>query len=334
MKITRNVNGYALDLEFNLVSPDEVVLDEDNTRISFLMKQLPEEERNDPAAEHLLYAQEDTERLKKSIKETKGIQEPIYICYGKKGKVVKEGNRRTAAARELKRDNPGEKCFEYIPAWIIPEGTPDWVIQELMNGIHLNPKRQWAPFERALALKRLHESGEPAANLADRYEMTVKEVKESITAAELMIQELVPLVENPNSEVKDKYSYFLEYVKGPRQIFRTTICGLDERFANWVSNGAFRRGENVRQLGRILANSNALDALENEGFEAAIEVLSEENVNENAHYKAIQKAARLLAKMPHDELLDIRNNTDKKSIILDLARSVQHVMTLTGIPAV
>ena len=46
-----------------------------------------------------------------------------------------------------------------MPAWVIPEGTPESTVQDLLNEIHLGSVRGWAPYEKALQMRALVKGG-------------------------------------------------------------------------------------------------------------------------------------------------------------------------------
>src|SRR5690348_14862627 len=131
---TRNIQGYSVALSLIDVDPDEVKLDATNPRIGFSMRQLAENERSDSASALLLTSQEETESLQRSIILSNGVQEPIYLRAD--GRVA-EGNRRVVALRAAKEQFPGDARFARMPAWLIPADTPEHVIQDLLNEIHL-----------------------------------------------------------------------------------------------------------------------------------------------------------------------------------------------------
>jgi hypothetical protein len=154
-KYTRNIQGTAVDLELVEVDPDAVTLDSSNPRLGFSIRQLVPEDRTDAACTVLLTSQEDVEELKRSIVLSGGVQEPVYL---RANGVVAEGNRRVAAMRLAKEEHPENPRFKAMPAWIIPAGTPEPVVQNLLNEIHLGSVRGWAPYEKALQLRALVQS--------------------------------------------------------------------------------------------------------------------------------------------------------------------------------
>src|SRR5882672_4567728 len=127
---TRNIQGVRVPLQLIDVDPDKIRLDATNPRLSFSMNQLNKAERNDPAATLLLTSQEDTEGLKRSIILSGGVQEPVYLRHNF---TVAEGNRRVVAMRAAKEAHPSQPNFRSMPAWLIPESTPEHVVQDLLN---------------------------------------------------------------------------------------------------------------------------------------------------------------------------------------------------------
>src|SRR6266496_2838799 len=130
----RNIQGVRVELTLTEVDPDEVTLDPTNPRVGFSMRQLEEEDRGDAACTLLLTSQEDTEGLMRSMILSGGVQEPIYLRHDY---TVAEGNPRVVALRAAKEERPDEAVFQTMPAWIIPKGTPEHTVQDLLNEIHL-----------------------------------------------------------------------------------------------------------------------------------------------------------------------------------------------------
>src|SRR4051812_4818901 len=193
-KYTRNIQGYSVSLTLVEVEPNEVVLDSTNPRIGFSMRQLEAHERSDAASSLLLTSQEDTEALKRSIILSKGVQEPIYLRAD--GRVA-EGNRRVVALRAAQEEFPDDERFKKMPAWRIDGATPEHVIQDLLNEIHLGSVRGWAPYEKALQMGGLLAGGLTEDEVAERYRMTAREVRQQIAAVEFMDTMYFPITQDP-----------------------------------------------------------------------------------------------------------------------------------------
>ena len=171
---SRNVQGHRIRLELIEVDPDEITLDATNPRIGFSMKQLAG--KGAYGSGMYLAADEPrghgrTETIHPSVG---GVQEPIYIRHDY---TVAEGNRRVVALRAAKEERPDDPHLQKMPAWLIAKGTPEHVIQDLLNEIHLGSVRGWAPYEKALQMRALVKGGLIEAEVAERYRMTTSDVR-------------------------------------------------------------------------------------------------------------------------------------------------------------
>ena len=69
-----------------------------------------------------------------------------------------------------------------------------------------------------------------------------------------------------------KWSYFFEFQKkNPLRGRRKDDPEFEERFGRWVEEGRLRRGEEVRRLPELLEDDEALDMVDNIGFNAALD---------------------------------------------------------------
>jgi len=269
---TRNIQGHAVQLQLVEVDPDSVRLDPTNPRVGFSMRQLEEHERTDAACTLLLTSQEETEALRRSIILSKGVQEPIYMRSD--GRVA-EGNRRVVAMRGAKEQFPDDERFSKMLAWVIPEGTPEVVVQDLLNEVHLGSVRGWAPYEKALQMRALMQSGLIEEEIAERYRVTPREVRQQIAAVEMMEALYFPITEDrTDPDHRTKFSYFLEFYKNGKVVGHCErMPDLPERFARWVREGRIDTGMRVRRLPKILSSAEATRLLEVVGFDAAEEYL-------------------------------------------------------------
>src|SRR5207244_8429651 len=129
----RNIQGNKVELELVEIDPKNVLLDPTNPRVGFSMCQLGDLDAGDAACTLLLTSQEDTESLKRSIIISGGVQEPIYLRHDRS---VAEGNRRVVALRAAKEEHPDNPAFSAMPAWIIPDDTPEHTVQAPPNKTH------------------------------------------------------------------------------------------------------------------------------------------------------------------------------------------------------
>lgn len=322
---TRNIQGVAVPLTLVEVNPDDVQLDPTNPRVGFSMRQLDEQERGDPACTLLLTSQEDTEGLKRSIILSGGVQEPVFLRHDM---TVAEGNRRVVAMRAAKEEHPEDTRFQTLPAWLIPEDTPEYVIQDLLNEIHLGSVRGWAPYEKALQMRALLNCGLIHEELAERYRMTAAEVRQHIEAANMMDRLYFPITRDPTDpEHRSKFSYFLEFLKNTKlQKHVGQIPDLRERFAHWVRDEKVNTGAKVRRLTRVVEQGAALKLLESDGFDAAEQFLAKTDPREQELYAMLEKMRLRLQHVTVAELVELAKSSDRLEIMREMQTQIESVI--------
>ena len=326
---SRNIQGKAVRLQLVEVDPDKIKLDPTNPRLGFSMRQLEQAKRSDAACALLLTSQEETEALKRSIILSGGIQEPIYLRHNNS---VAEGNRRVVAMRAAKEEHPKDTRFRKLPAWVIPRGTPETIVQDLLNEIHLGAVRGWAPYEKALQMRGLLASGLIEEEVAERYRMTPNDVRQHIEAANLMDKIYFPITKDPTDpEHRTKFSYFLEFQKNSRiQKHCEGQPDLRKRFARWVRDGQVDTGMRVRKLPKILDTAEATQLLEIEGFDAAEEFLAHNNPKEQESYLLFERTRLRLRNFSVSELMEVRQSPERLAILKGLKADVETVLKNVG----
>ncbi len=321
----RNIQGFIVDLELTEVDPFAVKLDPTNPRVGFSMRQLEEAQRNEDACTLLLTSQEETEALRRSIVLSNGVQEPIYV---RANGTVAEGNRRVVAVRAAQEEFPRDARFERIPAWLIPADTPEPLIQDLLNEIHLGAVRGWAPYEKALQMRALVDGGLIEEEVAERYRMTAREVRQQLAAVEMMDTLYFPITDDPaDPENRTKFSYFLEFHKNTRVLAHCeALPDLPERFARWVKAGRINTGAKVRRLPKILDSQEATRLLQVVGFDAAEDYLEKTEPANQELYALIDRARSRLAEMTVTELIELRSCEDRREILSSLQREATRVL--------
>jgi hypothetical protein len=324
-KYVRNIQGHRVELELIEIDPNRLLLDPTNPRVGFSMRQLGARERNDAACTLLLVSQEDTEGLKRSIVLSGGVQEPIYVRSDLK---VAEGNRRLVALRAAQQEFPNDPRFATMPAWLIPAETPESVVQDLLNEIHLGSVRGWAPYEKALQMRALIENGLIEDEVAERYRMTSREVRQQLAAVELMDRLYFPITIDPtDAEHRSKFSYFLEFQKNGRiQEHYNRMTDLPERFARWVRDAHIDTGARVRRLPKILDSDEATRLLDVIGFDAAEEYLARHNPEEHELYSLVERTRERLSLMTVSELVELGASNERREIMNGLRSQMEAIL--------
>lgn len=322
----RNVQGRPVELELIEVAPEKVQLDPTNPRIRLAMQQLPRRERNENACSLILIGQEETESLKASILRSGGVQEPIYMRHD--GRVA-EGNRRVVAMRMALDEHPKDPRFTTMPAWRIPKNTPEQLVQDLLNEIHIGSVRGWAPYEKATQIRALvREGGLLVHEVAERYRMTSSEVEQQIAAVDSMERLYFPIVEDSGDPShRSKFSYFLEFEKNSRiQSMAGKEPALRGLFADWVAKGKIFKGVQVRTLPKILASPEARRLLVMRGFKAAREYLSKHDPEEHDLYSRAIELADQLSRLGLDEIEALRASKERQDVLRELRKQTERAL--------
>lgn len=325
-KYTRNVQGHSVDLELIEIDPTKVKLDPTNPRIRYAVEQLPPKQRNDGACALVLIAQEETEALKASIIRSGGLQEPIYIRYDNR---VAEGNRRVVAMRMARDERAHDSRFVTMPAWRIPKATPEHVIQDLLNEIHIGSVRGWGPYEKAMQIRALvRDEHLPVQEVAERYRLTSTQVEQQIAAADMMEDLFLPIVDDPTDpNHRSKYSYFYEFEKNTKmRKHLDKELGLKKEFAVWVRNGKIDKGVQVRSLPKILDSPEARKLLSKFGFRTAKEYIAKKDPSEHDLFATAMDLSEQLSQLRLDEIEQLKASDDRQDVLRELKDKIYRVL--------
>jgi hypothetical protein len=106
-----------------------------------------------------------------------------------------------------------------------------------------------------------------------------------------------------------------------------------QKFHKWVSEGSVTDSKQVRDLPLILENTEAIQVLEEEGFEDAQKVLIRNDPSLASDlFLSIKNATEKLKKAPASDLQDLKSGDPQKLIMLrNLHRAIEDLATLAGI---
>jgi len=140
-------------------------------------------------------------------------------------------------------------------------------------------------------MRALVEGGLIEEEIAERYRMEARDVRQQLAAIDFMDNQYFPITDNPTDpEHRTKFSYFLEFYKNGRiQAHSDSIPDLQERFARWVRDGRIDTGARVRRLPKILDSREAIRLLDLIGFDAADEYLAKQHPEEQELYALVER---------------------------------------------
>lgn len=325
------------------VDVDDLKLDPANPRISFKLKGAGLTSTATPQQlEDLLWHDEDVKKLKRSIELNQGLIEPIIVS-GKDGTVL-EGNCRLTCYRKLRAETESkEPLWTKVRARILPASVERATVDTLLGELHVAGKNQWTPFEQAAHLYRMNENkGVSEGKLAEQYRISKSYVNNKIRAYRLMTEVFVPRAEETGKaqgeDLSRRWSYFEEFYKGKT---RPTAEGktpkeprvydgedLEHKFCDWILDGKLPIAEDVRRLGDILGDKDAIAEFEKNGIDKGYSVFAAHRPERSSKlWKEVATMSMYLQKLGFDEINELRSgsNPSKRAMFDDLVKAVEHI---------
>jgi hypothetical protein len=282
------------------------------------------------AIENLLWSDPEVHELYRQVLVNRGLIERIIV---KPEGTVVEGNCRLVAYRKLRENQPKDPRWLKIPSRVLPENISEREIALLLAQLHVQGKNKWSPFEKAGHVFRLHKDFVLTQDeIAVRLRMSKSKVNQMVRAFEAMQNVYLKSYRDPASV--HKYSYFEELFKKPE--LREWATASPEnvwRFAKWVGEGKITQGVRVRDLPTILANSEALEAFERDGYAEARRVLEQDDPTLSS--PLFKKMAEMAAALRDARLDDINRarldgSRAARRIVGELREAFDRFVALTG----
>jgi hypothetical protein len=117
-----------------------------------------------------------------------------------------------------------------------------------------------------------------------------------------------------------------------RQRFKD-VPRFKQSLHRWVSEDRISDSRQVRDLPVILANAEAIKALDQSGFEDAQKVLVRDDPSLRSDaFLAIKQATEKVKTLPADDIQDLKaGNAQKINMMRSLYRAIEDVATLAGV---
>lgn len=220
------VGSVIYELDNKAIPHTELYYFIDNPRVYSLFDRSKSNPTQDEM-EQQLFECDDVRELKDSIEKNGGLIDPIIVRPN--DMVVVEGNRRLAAYRMLSRKNPDK--WKMISVNILPDDMPDSAIFSYIGHIHINGKKEWAPYEQAGYLYRtMKEYKSNPKEIANSIGLKPSSVKKMINIYEFMVK-------HDDQEAKH-WSYYEQYLTlKPIKDVRNNVPELDEKIVIDIKAG-------------------------------------------------------------------------------------------------
>ncbi|NPE28627.1 ParB N-terminal domain-containing protein [Methanococcoides sp. SA1] len=215
------------------------------------------------------------EKLKASLKENKGIINPVWVMnIGQKYRIL-EGNTRLVIYQQLRdSEKDGDKYYSKIKAYVITGEVDESKADFIRLTAHLRGETPWDAYEKSRYLFMLSEKGYSTDKLEKLTKLKKSDIQNSIHAFKLMSEQFLPKFGKDPSDIF-KFSYFVEFVKDKKLQDIMEGNGLkDTNFCTWVGKNKLKRARDVRDLKNILSDPVAKDLFIKKGYDKAIEKIS------------------------------------------------------------
>ncbi|MBA7596808.1 hypothetical protein ES703_03798 [subsurface metagenome] len=319
------VAGRIVRLQYTNLPIYEVHLDPRNQRVQFILSLLGRELTEEEIAEKLWH-EDDVKQLYHSIKQNQGLLERIIV---RADGTIAEGNCRTVVYRKLYQDEEDERWAK-IPASTLPEDITEREIAYILGELHVAGKIEWDAYEQAAYLYGMaHDYSYTVEDLSQHLRKNKAWVNKRLWAYQLMKEQFL----KDSTDRKDvyKWSYFEEFYKAFKK--KEAAGPWEDRFVRWVRDGKLSKGVQVRDLPKIVANPEALAALEESGYDVAWHVLTEGQPELGAVlYKSIDRTIEKLHDAPASEIRAVRDGDSARiKKLQELQKAINDFADLTGL---
>jgi hypothetical protein len=272
------LGGEVIHLIHRRVPIGDIEYDEDNPRLRYLS----EMNGGGMTAEQLLAEIGDAPKLRKDIEMAGDLRERVILRPNGKNKFkAVEGNRRRYAFGELHAKYPDDQRWLSMPARILPESIDERKVALLLSDMHVVGKVKWDAAEKAGQIFKMNrELGIPLDEIVVHLHASKATVIRWLKAY-TFLHERYRKIDNGKYDKNaiDKWSWIDEAFRSP--VLRPLMeddPGFGDKFCRWVGDGRLSKGEQVRRLAAIMANSTAFQAFETlpteKAFNEAIRIVA------------------------------------------------------------
>lgn len=273
------------------------------------------------------------EKLKASIKENKGIVNPVWVLKeGNKYKIL-EGNTRLVIFHQLRdSEKDGDIYFSNIKSYVIMGPVDESKSDFIKLTAHLRGETPWDAYEKSRYLFLLSEKGYSTSRLEKLTKLRGNDIKNSIEAFKLMSEQFLPKYGKDPSDIF-KFSYFVEYTKDKKLHDVMEQNKLkDKNFCSWVGSSKIKRARDVRDLRTILSDPATKDIFIKKGYNKAIDKLSviDPSAVRGIYNNIEQLIDDLGNKISPDDILEMKNdkNDERRKLLIKLQFKLESLLEL------
>ena len=273
-----NLDGTSTQINRAKIPLDKLILDIENPRIQYYLDtRLNDHVTQEEIKFALANSNDQFDKLKEHIEINGGIYDAIWVVQNKNFYVVIEGNTRAFIYEELSTKYVNEPKWKAIDAYVLPYKVDKNKINFIRLEKHLFGQTPWSAYEKARELYRLHvQEDYTLKRLQQLTKLSAYDIRHHIQAYMDMEEQYLKKYNKPAERLK--FSYFVEFrkIKELKKMAKDGQVTLSE-FCDWVGQGKFSRGEDIRKLALVLKDEHAREALIHENFQVALNQLEQKN---------------------------------------------------------
>ncbi|MEA5115667.1 MAG: hypothetical protein VB050_16745 [Geobacteraceae bacterium] len=306
--ISVNLDGRTVEIQRVQVPLKKLILDVENPRIQYYLDtRLNDNITQDKIKFALAEGNDQYDKLRDHIERNGGIYDPIWIVADGDFFRVIEGNTRSFVYEELSEKYVNQDKWKTIPAYVLQHKVNRDAINFIRLEKHLFGQTPWAAYEKARELYRLNSVEDYSIKRLEQLtKLSASEIKNNIQAFQDMDQQYLPKYNKPSERLK--FSYFVEFRKNKelKKLVNEGKLSLLE-FCDWVGEGKFGRGEDIRKLAQVLRDDQAHQALIDDDFQAALDQLEQKNpAAKSKLFEKIEDVIKGLSSIPFTEVDQIK----------------------------
>jgi hypothetical protein len=334
--LTVNLDGMPTEIKRTKIPLEKIILDIENPRIQYhLDTSLTDNITQGKVAFALAESNDQYDSLKSHIERNGGIYDPIWVVPEGDFFVVIEGNTRSFIYKELSEYYVNEQKWKEIAAYILPHKVERNIINFIRLEKHLFGSTPWGAYEKARELYRLYTEEDYDIKRLQQLspKLSQSNIKNSIQAYQDMEEQYLKKYQKSPERIK-KFSYFVEFRKNRelRKLVKQGKLALLD-FCDWVGEGKFNRGEDIRKLSLVLKDEQAYKELIEDDFQAALEQLAQKNPAANSKlFEQIEHVIKGIEKLSFKELSEIKDGYQPAKIVLlkKLHEKVEEILVDIG----
>ncbi len=341
-KIQINISeDKIIEAEILTIPLSQLKLDPNNVRF----KHIPEP-MTDKQIEDYIWKEPDTKSTLREIKFSQGLSEKPYVKKISDSEyLVIEGNRRTVCLRHLveqignreESNIPLEK-IDPVQCTVLPDDVDEAAIALLLARLHVSGKKDWPAMNK----------GAHIYDLVNKHDYDWDEVAKAVSMGKNTITQNVKAFDQ-TMEYHEKYpadkgwlqkfSQFLElYKRRSLKEWAENPKNL-EKFMDWVNKNQIPMAIHVRKMDNILADRDALNAMEQGStIPEAEEILKESEKRKSNSENADSQVKNLygfVQNFPRNKMAEFAKNEDQlkslETFHKEVGRLIKDIKAIGGL---